>query len=277
MTYLAGIDVSLYQDDIRHALIGQSFCVVKVSQAGYPDPKVDAHFAACEAAGVVPGGYHWLDPQPDAISQAIVFLRHAGPARFLAVDVEGRVGPTTARGRQMAREFIAYVKAHDSRKVLLYSSRGTWPGDCGQDANWVADYSGDPNRAGVSPRIPWLFWQRSGTGIDRDYFAGTPADLAAFAGQHPAPKPQPEPSGEPMFNLVPVTAHRVIDIPAGTVLEQTPGGDRYSTTPPGKVTTLGFLGSTATHHVVADGDAGVYVNRSTKGLVVRTADQNAGI
>lgn len=188
MTYLRGIDVSLWQSDAFEAsnLPGCSFCIVKVSQAGFIDSSAPSHIATAKKAGVVVGGYHFLDPEPPAATQAQVFLAHADECEFLAVDVEGQI---LARGmtfaQDMAQGFIGYVKTHDPkhRKVLMYSSRGTWPGLCGADAAWVADYDGDPNRSGVSPRIRWTFWQYGGTGIDRDYFAGSQADLFAFAGR----------------------------------------------------------------------------------------------
>src|SRR4051794_7496978 len=104
MTYLAGLDVSMYQPVIDHALIGQSFVVVKVSQANFTDPLYQRHIVAAKRAQVVIGGYHYLDPEPPAVTQADVFLRHAGDAEFLAVDVEGRLLATgMANARNMAR------------------------------------------------------------------------------------------------------------------------------------------------------------------------------
>lgn len=76
-----------------------------------------------------------------------------------------------------------------------------------------------------------------------------------------------------MMNLVPATCHRVVDLPKGTILEKTPGGERY--TQLSQATTLGFLSATNTHYYVADGDAGVYVLRSA--ATVRTEDKNVGV
>jgi hypothetical protein len=77
-----------------------------------------------------------------------------------------------------------------------------------------------------------------------------------------------------MTNLVPTTVHRVVDIPKGTVLEKTPGGDVFTTL--SKDITLGMLGATGTHYHVADGDYGVYVDRK-KVTAIRTEDKNVGV
>jgi hypothetical protein len=84
----------------------------------------------------------------------------------------------------------------------------------------------------------------------------------------------PDAEGNPMMNLVPTTVHRVVDLPKGTVLEKTPGGDPYTTLR--RDTTLGYISATGTHYYVADGDAGVYVDRK-KVTAVRTQDMNVGV
>lgn len=266
-TYANGIDVSMWQRSITVG--GLQFCIIKVSQSAYTDPLAPSHFATCEAANVPTGGYHWLDPQPDAATQARVFLNGAGPAKFLGLDVEGRILRNMPLAVTMAREFIAYIHSHDKRPILLYSSRGTWPWNAisvGADGRWVADYGGDPALSGVA----WDIWQYNGVGLDRDRML--PETLARLTG-NAAPTPATE--NDPMLNLVPTTYHRVIDIPKGTILTKTPGGEQY--TQLSADATLGFIGATNTHYAVADGDSGVYVDRTTKGLAVRTADINAGV
>jgi hypothetical protein len=267
-----GIDVSLWQDDITHALIGQRFCINKVSQAGFGDPKRVKHLAQSKAAGVVVGAYHWLDPAPSAIVQAKNFLSKADPAEFLALDVEGRILRNMPVAEKMAGDFIAYVHANDPkrRKIGLYSSRGTWPWNHshGEDFRWVADYVADPNRLGVHPRVGWTFWQHAGGHLDRNYFGGTLAELYALANR----LPDPAPGDDPMTNLVPLTAHRVVNLAAGVVLFKTPGGDVFThLTAPVR---LGLFGATPTHYHVADGDNGVYVKRTD--ATVATADINVG-
>lgn len=272
MSYLEGIDVSLWQDDITHALVRQAFCINKVSQAGYGDPKRLKHLAQSKAAGVVVGAYHWLDPQPSAAIQARNFLDKADGAEFLAVDVEGRILRNLPLAERMAVDFIANVKANDPkhRQIGLYSSRGTWPWghSHGEDFRWIADYDGDPSRSTISPHFTWTIWQHGGSGLDRNYFAGTLDDLYRLAGRTSVPV-----SGEPMTNLFPVTVHRVADLKKGVVLQKTPGGETFTTL--GADVTLGLLGATATHYQVADGDNGVWVARADA-PAIRTEDKNVG-
>lgn len=83
----------------------------------------------------------------------------------------------------------------------------------------------------------------------------------------------PAAGGNPMVNLVPTTCHRVVDLPKGTILYKTPGGDQYTTLD--AAITLGFLAATSTHYLIADGDMGVYIRR--EGVAVRTEDKNVGI
>jgi hypothetical protein len=98
-------------------------------------------------------------------------LRHAANAKFLAVDDES----TALRYPKTVRAIIINIRKLDPRKrrILLYASEANWPGDLGQDGNWVANWSREP-------RIPWDFWQYSGTGLDRDWFHGTAAQLKAW-------------------------------------------------------------------------------------------------
>lgn len=118
-----------------------------------------------------------------------------------------------------------------------------------------------------------LFHQYQGFPIDRSLtLVGSLERLHDLAGR-PAPAPTPAPvEGDVMTNLFPLTAHRVVDLPAGTVLTKTPGGEPYTHLQ--QPVTLGLIDAIATHFKVADGDVGVYVPRT--GLVPRTADINVG-
>ena len=84
----------------------------------------------------------------------------------------------------------------------------------------------------------------------------------------------PDAEGNPMTNLVPMTAHRVVDLVKGTVLYKTPDGDVFTTL--SQAITLGVLGATSTHWHIADGDYGVYVPRD-KVKAIRTQDINVGV
>jgi hypothetical protein len=172
------------------------------------------HVANFRKAGIVVGAYHFGvgAKQASIPAQVAAFAKASTGADVLILDLErnSRVRrtvdgklvwvqlPTMTRteGREFIRRLRAAVPAKPTllaAPILLYSSRGTWPGELGQDANWVADYTGDPNRPGVSPRIPWAFWQWTSTPWDKNRFNGDLAalrKLASFAS--PPPQPAPE-------------------------------------------------------------------------------------
>lgn len=148
---------------------------------------------------------------------------------------------------------------------------------------WIAAYGGLTIPAWIVNACrdagALLFHQYAGDTIDRNrVLVGTLEQLHALAG-HPAPPvpgPAPKPPEDAMHlpekgNLFPITARRVLDIPAGTVLWSL-DGTKYTTT--SKPVTLGLLFATGTTFVVADGDVPVYLPR--EGLTPRTADLNAG-
>lgn len=137
-------------------------------------------------------------------------------------------------------------------------------------ALWLSDFDGisygvwDPlnkNLAGYGERLP------------ADAVEPFMRSLSGLSGWINLEPLLPAAEGNPMMNLVPLTCRRVVDLPAGTVLEKTPGGAVYTTL---KVAiTLGLISATASHYYVADGDAGVYVLRSAV-TAVRTQDKNVG-
>lgn len=181
---LNGIDTSHFNGDVTtHTLAGCSFAFGQASVGLWGDPAFPGDLATFKKADVVTGAYHYAVFGPGPTRQAQYFLGKALDAEILAVDAETRGSNGILQHPATVRALIVNIRRLDPRKrpIGLYSSRGTWPGDCAQDFNWVADYVGDPHRPGVSPRIPWKFWQRSGNTIDRDVFAGTLDDLHELA------------------------------------------------------------------------------------------------
>lgn len=251
MTYSEGIDVSAHNG--TPSLNGLAFVFVRACYGTAKDTKYDQHSKAVKDAGLVLGAYCFgrnMDPK----FQADRLLEIAREADLLCLDWETDEGHPKMT-RQQARDFIKHIQPH--APTVLYASESGYPADqFGADLRWVANWS-------KKPSIAWDFWQYTGTGLDRDRYDGTVEQLHALVGWS---------AEEPMTNLVPLTVHRVVDLKAGTVLERTPGGDKYTTLQDDIA--LGLLGATATHYHVADGDYGVYVPRSL--ATVRTADMNVG-
>lgn len=256
MTPLQGIDVSAHNGTF--STDGQAFVFIRACYGSGKDTKFDEHLATAKAAGVVTGAY-CFGRNMDPILQASRLLEIAPDVDFLFLDYENDAGHPHMTSDQ-AKAFIRDVQTA-GRKIGLYASESGYPANAfGADYRWVANYS-------RQPVVPFQFWQYQGSPLDRSRFYGTKTQLLALAG-HPA---APTPSGDPMTNLVPITAHRVVDLKAGTVLQQTPGGTTFTTLKADA--TLALLGATATHYHVADGDSGVYVVRPQ---TVRTADKNVG-
>jgi len=173
MDYPQGIDISIWQNYLP-AIKGLSFAFARASVAGSLDQSYGKHRLAIRKAGLILGAYHYLVYGPGGARQAELFLSAAGDADILAMDIES----SALKYPQTGRSFIYNLKKMDKKKrpILLYSSQGTWPGDLGQDANWVARWGS------MEPTIPWKFWQYQGVTVDRDYFNGTLSELKAFAG-----------------------------------------------------------------------------------------------
>jgi GH25 family lysozyme M1 (1,4-beta-N-acetylmuramidase) len=167
-----GIDCSHYNGSITNLLKQVDFVIAKASEGAFLDAKYGQFSAQTLKAGKVLGAYHFGTYGPGPTRQAQTFLSVAKNAAFLALDVEG---PALRHPATMAG-IIANLHKLDPQKrwVGLYASDGNWPGDLGQDFDWVANWSHEPNR-------PYRFWQTSGVKLDHDTYHGDVAHLQAWA------------------------------------------------------------------------------------------------
>jgi GH25 family lysozyme M1 (1,4-beta-N-acetylmuramidase) len=190
-----GIDTSHYNGDVTvHTLDGSDFAFGQATVGLWLDPAFPGDLATFKKAGVVTGAYHYGVYGPGPTRQAQIFLDSCGNAQLLAVDAEARGSNRLLNHPETIRALIINIRNLDPlhRRIGLYASRATlvhtpqgdvsiWRAVTEQDFNWCADYVGDPNRPGVSPRVPWTFWQKSGNTIDRDVFNGSRIKLNALA------------------------------------------------------------------------------------------------
>lgn len=195
---LRGIDVSHYNGLASAELLAQlDFAIVRATYGTRADAMYSRHTSRFRSATNVlaVGAYHFGVGWASPAAQVSAFLAAARGADFYVLDLERDTTKTMTRAQ--GAEFVRLLRASaPGKKILLYSSRGTWPGDLGQDENWVADYTGRPDRAGVSPRIPWRIWQWQGHPLDQNYFNGDAAAIRRLAGKAaPAPAPAPVPDG----------------------------------------------------------------------------------
>lgn len=188
-----GIDTSHYNGDITHAVSQSDFVISQCTVGTWIDTAYAGDQAIARSQGKLAAAYHYAVYGPGPTRQAQVFLAHAGNADWLMVDAEQRGSNRLLNHPDTITAIIVNIRRLDPlhRKITLYSSRATtvndkgvqrsiWKAVTAQDANHVADYGGDPNRSGAQPPVPWSFWQYSGTGIDRDWYAGTLAQLKAW-------------------------------------------------------------------------------------------------
>lgn len=178
---LDGIDVSHWQTRTP-PLTGLEFAFARATYGTSPDNRYGMHVTAFRRAGLIVGAYHFGVGFVDPAAQARTFYSVARNADIFVLDLERDTRQTMSRdqGRVFIRELRRLAPG---KSILLYSSRGTWPGDLGQDANWVADYVGRPDRVGVRPRIPWAFWQYTSRPWDKNWFNGDLDALRRLAGK----------------------------------------------------------------------------------------------
>lgn len=177
-------------------------------------------------------------------------------AKGLVVDGQYWTVPAAYREQAGADFLHAMFISHYS--PTLFSGRGgyrVWD-PLNKD---LAGYGKNYPRSAIEPFI---------TSLDGLVGWLAPEELAI----EPLPE-RPSTGVEPMTNLFPLTVHRVADLPKGTELEKTPGGERFTTLTAD--VELGLIDATVTHYKVADGDVGVWVARSkVRGIL--TKDKTVG-
>jgi lysozyme len=229
-----GIDCSQWQDedstpqmmDFTKAIQnGARFEFTKVSQATWLDEDFIMNWHNARLAGILRGGYHFLDWTKPALEQAR-FCAGAlanDPGELpLVMDYECRTGaPAPAVARREALTFLVEVEQLLGRKPILYTSPGYWFDFGSHDPYWkqfdlwIAHY--EVTRPAVpAPWTEWRFWQYTCRGpgllmgaesryIDMDWFNGDYQALMAYAG-NPVIDPPPQPVAPAAIGRVRVTA-----------------------------------------------------------------------
>lgn len=202
-----GVDVSHHQGAIDWAaLAGEHarFAWVKASEgADHRDRYFRRNFAAAARAGVVPGAYHYFTLCKPGVAQAANFIAAAGPARGAglppAVDLEygGNCAhrPTKDVFARELRAFLVEVEQAWGCQPVLYVTKDFYPdyvaGHFPTHRLWVRDIVGTP---ALPDGREWRVWQYAHRAhlpgvkgfIDRNAFAGTPEEFAAFLCKAPS-------------------------------------------------------------------------------------------
>lgn len=194
-----GIDVSAYQPILTPAdLAGLTFVFAKATDGpSETDPNFAANWAVIKGAGKLRGAYHELR-RGDAAAQVARFLgavRAAGLERgdMIAVSVSDYPGAADD-----AKGFLDALKAAvgGANPVICYTDRSVAEGlgSCTGYDLWIA-WPSRTAPSSVSPWPSWRLWQWNMTGLDRDAYNGTPAEMSAWIASYaePAPTPPNEP------------------------------------------------------------------------------------
>ena len=218
-----GIDVSKWQDanstaqqmDFAKAYAaGARFVFIKTSQALYQDEDILYNWKTARAAGLLRGGYHFLDWATDPVAQARYAwsLVQADPGELPPVCDFESWGIVPANAEDILYAYLVEMERLSGRIPMIYTGAYFWKAQANQEEKWsrfplwVASYTTqgymELNVTNMTPWSKWTFWQYTSKGdglafgaeslnLDMDYFNGSYADLLAFAGVTPPEPPAP--------------------------------------------------------------------------------------
>ncbi|MFE5332576.1 GH25 family lysozyme [Embleya sp. NPDC056575] len=198
MALARGYDVSDYQSSIPN---DAEFVIVKATEGQRTSQKgYRAKVAEARRRGLVLGHYHFMHAENPVQAEVDFFCDTVGdvPAgEFLVLDFEPyNQGQSDAACTRWKNTWLAKVKArYPDRLVGMYANLDWWhrtDDNCG-DFLWIADYQ----RAAGSPAVQaaWRVHQYTESPLDTNVFAGSIAEMRAWAGGADAPSPQPSSGG----------------------------------------------------------------------------------
>ena len=182
-----GIDVSAHQEEIDWAAVasdGYGFAYIKATEgAGFVDSRFQENWDGAQAAGVVPGAYHYFTLCSSGADQAEDFLAAAPPddsALPPALDLEfdgaceERPGAVDAQAEVDA--FTAIVEKAWGRRLLIYSS-SEWRDHYGLPVtdsrpDWLFSAGSRPMQG------DWAVWQLRFDGTVTGISGGVDIDVA---------------------------------------------------------------------------------------------------
>lgn len=192
----------------------------------FRDSTFGGNWANMKSARIHRGAYHFFHPASDPVAQAKFFVDYVkqagyGPGDMFVADVEITSGNALTRAVKRlggvrprnnltqvpvslgtvnvaAKAFLDEVHSlvGDRNPILVYTnlSVGSQLTSCTRYPLWIA-WPSLRAPGNVTPWSHWTFWQWGiVSGIDRDAFNGTPADLDTWINSYMAP---PDPSGPP--------------------------------------------------------------------------------
>ena len=222
--FIHGIDVSAWQGSVDWGAVrrsGRLFAFAKATEgATFVDRTFPANRTGMALAGLnLRGFYHFARPDRNsAAAEAAHFLRTVGPlapGEVPVLDLEVAPGPGVG---DWAAEWLALVAQGTGRTPVLYSYQSyLYSVPTARLTGyplWVAAWGANDGTLPASPPKTdrwsrWTWWQYTSNAtvpgvvgrVDDSVFAGTAADLSAFAGAPVAPT-SPDPVGDLVRGLL---------------------------------------------------------------------------
>lgn len=202
-----GVDVSGWDGTVDWAAAanqGAAFAYVKATEGvAYVSPTFPQQYDGSAGAGLLHGAYHFALPdRSDGTTQADYFVDHGGgwtdDGRTLpgTLDIEYNPYGATCYGLSQSAmvtwvgQFLTEYRARTGRSPVIYAGLSWWTECTGNYAGfatasplWVAHYASTAGTL-LNGWNAYTIWQYAGSGPlpgDQNVFAGSPADLRAFA------------------------------------------------------------------------------------------------
>jgi Lyzozyme M1 (1,4-beta-N-acetylmuramidase) len=166
------IDVSKWQSSLPN-LTGVLGVIARAGIGTKPDAMFTTHIRNAREAGKWVGSYwfNWGDLSvSEQVDAYIAREKEVGGVSLHTIDWEGTDGFTAAQ----TADFIRIYRARTGQPISLYASEGRFR-DLGQDWNWIANYSSEPDKA-------YDMWQYGPfRGVDGNHAKQRILDLVAGA------------------------------------------------------------------------------------------------
>lgn len=201
--FTPGIDVSIYQGNINWpavAAAGIKYAVIRASVGDYyTDANYRRNFDGARAAGIpVVSAYHVTRPnRPFAAQMARLWaaLGSDRPTAPLTIDAEVADGMSPSHITNYQKDTAITIESETGKKPVFYTAPWFWDPNVIRNV-WAREYPLHQARYASTPLpLPldwssWLLWQYSSSGringiperVDLNWFAGSEADLVAWAG-----------------------------------------------------------------------------------------------
>ena len=164
----------------------QGYIVKATESVDYANPLYGTQLANARQYQKLVGHYHYARPAhntPTAEADWFLARLDRQPGEIVALDLEDGNGDVTA----WALAWLEYIAHATGIVPWLYTYPDFAENHLSPDSRlaryplWWASYNNAPLPVPL-PWVDWTLWQFTGTGLDRSFFRGTPADWREMGG-----------------------------------------------------------------------------------------------